>query len=102
MKTGVVCYLLMLTSCAECFAQEPGFTALFDGKSLAGWEGAEKVFRVEEGAIVAGSKTERIAHNEFLASKEEFGDFELRLKAKLTGQGQNAGVQFRSQRIPND
>jgi hypothetical protein len=101
MKTAVMCWALVMTSAAACFGQEPGFVALFDGKTLAGWEGDEKVFRVEEGAIVAGSKTERIAHNEFLASKEEFGDFELRLQAKLTGKGQNAGVQFRSQRIAN-
>jgi hypothetical protein len=82
-------------------ADESGFTPLFDGKSLAGWEGNEKNFRIEDGAIVAGSLTERIAHNEFLASKEEFGDFEFRLQARLTGKGQNAGIQFRSQRIPN-
>ena len=82
-------------------ADEPGFTPLFDGKTLAGWEGDERVFRVQDGAIVAGSTAEKIAHNEFLASKDEFGDFELRLKARLVGKGQNAGVQFRSQRIPN-
>jgi len=82
-------------------ANEPGFTPLFDGKTLAGWEGNESVFRVKEGAIVAGSNTDKITHNEFLASREEFGDFELRLKARLVGKGQNAGVQFRSQRIPN-
>src|SRR5438132_875087 len=82
-------------------AEEPGFMPLFDGKTLAGWEGDESIFRVKDGAIVAGSATEKVAHNEFLASKEEFGDFELRLKARLVGKGQNAGVQFRSQRIPN-
>jgi 3-keto-disaccharide hydrolase len=93
--------LLVLVSAAPCVAQEPGFTSLLDGKTLAGWEGDEKVFRVVDGAIVAGSVGEKIAHNEFLASKDEFGDFELRLKARLVGQGQNAGVQFRSQRIAN-
>jgi len=82
-------------------ANEPGFTPLFDGETLAGWEGNEGVFRVQDGAIVAGSTTDKVAHNEFLASKEDFGDFELRLKARLAGKGQNAGVQFRSQRIPN-
>jgi hypothetical protein len=56
---------------------------------------------VEDGAIVAGSLTERIAHNEFLCSTKEYGDFELRLSARLTGKGQNAGVQFRTARIPN-
>lgn len=99
MKT--VFWALVVFSGAVAVADEPGFTPLFDGKTLSGWEGNEAMFRVVDGAIVAGSPTERIAHNEFLASRDEFGDFELRLKARLSGQGQNAGVQFRSQRVPD-
>ena len=94
--------LLLFTAALPLFAEdEAGFRPLFDGKSLAGWEGDEKVFRVEDGAIVAGSLAEKIAHNDFLCTKDEFGDFELRLQAKLVGKGQNAGIQFRSQRVPN-
>lgn len=96
---GLLVAGLLISS--PCLAQEPGFKSLFDGKTLSGWEGDEKVFRVADGAIVAGSQSERVAHNEFLASRDEFGDFELRLKARLVGKGQNAGVQFRSQRIAN-
>lgn len=81
--------------------EEPGFVPLFDGQTLDGWEGDAKVFRVENGAIVAGSLKAPVAHNEFLCTKKEFGDFELRLSAKLVGEGKNAGVQFRSQRVPN-
>lgn len=81
--------------------EQRGFVPLFDGKSLAGWEGNEKMFRVEKGAIVAGTLKARIAHNEFLCTTDEYDDFELRLTARLVGQGQNAGVQFRSRRIPN-
>jgi hypothetical protein len=90
-----------MSSPSACFARpdESGFTPLFDGKSFAR-EGDAKIFRWD-GAIVAGSRSERIARNEFLASKEEFGDFELRLQARLVGKGQNAGVQFRSQRVPD-
>lgn len=95
--TFVVCLLIS----ALAVADEPDFKPLFDGKSLAGWEGNQAIFRVEDGAIMAGSRTEKIAHNEFLASTEEYGDFELRLSARLVGKGQNAGVQFRSQRIPD-
>jgi len=79
---------------------EPGFVSLFDGKTLTGWEGDEKGFRVENGAVVGGSLAAKVAHNDFLCSTKEYGDFELRLKAKLVGQGENAGVQFRSARIP--
>lgn len=81
--------------------RQPGFVPLFDGKSLSGWEGNEKVFRVEKGAIVAGTLKARIPHNEFLCTTKEYGDFEMRLKARLVGQGKNAGVQFRSKRIPD-
>lgn len=74
--------------------------ALFDGKSFAGWEGNLDVFRIEDGAIVGGSLKKNVARNEFLCTKKEYGDFELRLKFKLVGKGANAGVQIRTKRIP--
>lgn len=86
---------------ASSVADEPGFAPLFDGKTLDGWEGNPKLFRVEEGAIVGGTLAEPIARNEFLCTTKDYGDFELRLKFKVVGQGANAGVQFRSRRIPN-
>ena len=97
---STVLALLLSIPCQEPAIGEEGFTPLFDGKLLTGWEGNEKVFRVEKGAIVAGSLDQKIEHNEFLCTTKEYGDFELRLKAKLVGKGDNAGVQFRSQRIP--
>ena len=78
-----------------------GFVSLFDGKTFRGWEGNLKHFRIEKGAIVAGSLKQPIPRNEFLCTEKQYGDFELRIKAKLVGEGNNAGIQFRSQRIPN-
>ena len=77
---------------------------LFDGKSLAGWEGdTEKTWRVEEGAIVGGSLDKTVPRNEFLCSSEVLHNFELRLKYKLVGTEGfvNGGVQIRSKRVPN-
>lgn len=74
---------------------------LFDGKTLAGWEGNPAMFRVVEGAIVGGTLERPIPRNEFLCTQDEFGDFELRLEFKLLGQGGNAGVQLRSRRVPD-
>lgn len=77
---------------------------LFDGKSLAGWEGdAAKTWRVEDGAITGGSLDQTIPRNEFLASEREYGNFELTLKYKLVGTEGfvNGGVQLRSRRIPD-
>ncbi len=74
---------------------------LFDGKTFAGWEGDLTWFRIVDGAVVAGSLTKNIPQNEFLCSKREFGDFELRLKVRLSGGNGNGGIQFRSKRVPN-
>ncbi|MEZ6148777.1 MAG: DUF1080 domain-containing protein [Pirellulaceae bacterium] len=60
------------------------------------------LFRIEQGAIVAGSLEKDIPNNEFLCTKKQYSDFELRLEVKLQGAGNNAGVQFRSARIPDD
>ncbi len=81
---------------------EKGFVSLFDGKTFEGWEGNLDVFRIENGAIVGGSLKDRVPRNEFLCTKKEYGDFELRLKFKLLGKGANAGVQIRSRRAAKD
>lgn len=76
--------------------------AIFDGKTFEGWEGDLTIFRIEDGAIVGGSLKDKIARNEFLCTRRAYGDFELRLKVKLLGgDGANAGIQFRTKRIPN-
>lgn len=112
MRLGVLALLLASCPCPSSAAEsdaakspaatvEPGFTSLFDGRTFEGWEGNLKHFRIEGGAIVAGSLKDKIPNNEFLCSKKRYGDFELRFDARLVGQGDNAGVQFRSERIPN-
>lgn len=73
---------------------------IFDGQSLLGWEGDARWFRVEQGALVAGSLDRPIPHNQFLCTTQNYDDFELRLEARLVGPGRNAGVQFRSTRLP--
>ena len=94
------CFFILLGGSA--FAEAPnGFVSLFDGKTLNGWEGNEAMFRVEEGCIVGGTLKERIPHNEFLCTTKEYENFELRLKVKAIGKGVNAGIQFRTKRIPN-
>jgi len=75
---------------------------LFDGKTIKGWDGDPKVFRVEDGAIVGGGLKQPLPRNEFLCTRQQYSDFELRLKFKLSGKGANAGVQIRSQRAPKD
>lgn len=75
---------------------------LFDGKTLTGWEGDPKVWRVENGEIVGGSMAGN-PRNEFLTTKRTFYNFHLTLEYKLIGTEGfvNAGVQFRSLRAIN-
>ena len=77
-------------------------TSLFDGKSLAGWDGDQKIWRVVNESIVGGSLTEEIKQNEFVATVCEYSNFIVRLQIKLTGSEGfiNSGIQIRSQREP--
>ncbi len=78
-----------------------GFISLFDGKTFAGWEGSTEVFRIEDGAVVGGTLSANVAHNDFLCTLASFDDFELRLQCKLLGENANAGIQIRSRRVPD-
>ncbi len=77
---------------------------LFDGRTLAGWEGDAQWWRVQDGALTGGSTTEKVPRNFFLATTRSFQNFELRLKIKITGDPStgliNSGIQIRSQRVP--
>ena len=96
-------YLAALLSLAlPAIAGNPA--PLFDGKTFTGWQGnTTDVWRIEEGALTAGSLTKKQEKNDFLVTVKEYDDFELTLKWKLEGTEGfvNGGVQFRSQRIPN-
>ena len=81
---------------------------IFDGKTFNGWEGdTNKIWRVENGAIMAGKLDRKVARNEFICTTKSYTNFILRLKVKLLGKEGfvNGGVQIRSQRTktpPNE
>ena len=81
--------------------EETGFQPIFDGKSLAGWDGDPKFWRVENGAIVGQTTTDKQPEqNTFLIWRGGSpADFELKLQFKLTGF--NSGIQFRSIELPD-
>ena len=97
-------FLLPIFSFLALVSVQAAPVALFDGKSFDGWDGdTAKTWRIEDGALVGGTLAEKVPHNEFLATKKSYANFELTLKFKLTGtEGMiNGGVQFRSERIPD-
>lgn len=77
-------------------ADNDGFKPLFDGKSLAGWQGNEKFWSVKDGTITGQTTADHPTQgNTFLIWKDgEVKDFELRLKFKIVGG--NSGIQYRS------
>lgn len=98
LSTTLLCAVACLP--ADCFADpdSDGFVPLFNGKDLSGWEGNFDLWKVKDGVIVGDSAG--IKHNDFLATKRSYTDFELRLEFRLKdGQG-NSGIQFRSARVP--
>jgi len=79
--------------------EEAGFQPLFNGTDLTGWEGNFKLWKVENGAIVGDSPG--IRKNNFLATRKEHENFELRLQVRLKEGKVNTGIQFRSKRVPD-
>lgn len=100
---AVIAALIPVTGAIDQATKGPKPVAIFDGKTFTGWEGNLTIFRIEGGAIVGGSLKDKIVRNEFLCTTRVYGDFELRLKFKLLGgDTANAGVQFRTKRIPDN
>jgi Domain of Unknown Function (DUF1080) len=82
-------------------AAAQGFTPIFDGKTLAGWDGDPAYWRVEDGAMVGQTKPGAIPkQNTFLIWRGGSpADFELLAEYRLTGG--NSGIQYRSSELPD-
>jgi hypothetical protein len=82
------------------FEDRNGFRQIFNGTSLDGWDGDSTFWRVENGAIVGESTTEKpVTQNTFLIwSGGEPADFDLKLEFRISST--NSGVQYRSERLP--
>lgn len=79
---------------------EKGFTTIFDGKTLKGWEGDPIYWSVKNGNIV-GEVTPKtlLQSNSFLIWRGGTpGDFELKLEYKVSAEG-NSGVNYRSSEV---
>ena len=84
------------------FAQtdKTGFKPIFDGKSLKGWEGDTKLWRVENGSLVGEIKPDGLLKtNSFIIWKGgEPANFELILEYRITSEG-NSGINYRSEKL---
>lgn len=82
--------------------EEPGFTSIFDGKSLAGWEGDAKYWRVADGVMVGEITPETvIKSNTFIIWRGgTLADFEVKVDYRITPSG-NSGINYRSTVVPD-
>ena len=76
---------------------EKEFVSLFDGKTLNDWDGDERFWSVQSGAIVGQTTADnQTKSNTFLVyTKDSVEDFELRFSYRV--KGGNSGVQYRSE-----
>jgi len=98
---AAVAVLLALSPAAWGAEGEKGFTSMFNGKDLTGWDGKPGWWYVEDGAITSQSTPEKPCKkcNYLIWTGGAPGDFEMRLEYRLVGG--NSGIQFRSRRVPD-
>ena len=81
---------------------EPGFHAIFDGKTLNGWEGNPTYWRAENGSLVGEiTPATVIKSNTFIIWRGgKPKDVELKLDFRITPTG-NSGINYRSVVVPD-
>lgn len=81
---------------------ETGFKLIFDGKTLDGWDGDPKYWRVDNGTLVGEITPETvIKSNTFIIWRGGSPkDFELKADYRITSGG-NSGINYRSVVVPD-
>ena len=83
------------------FNDHDGWTQIFDGKTLNGWDGPSEVWHVEDGAIIGvSSDAHPSGTTNIIWRGGEVGNFILKVEMKLEGSGANGGIQYRSKLVP--
>jgi ribosome modulation factor len=87
----------LLLCVLAAFAKD-GFTPLFNGKNLDGWDGDPRLWKAQDGMIVGSTEGNPLEYNSFLMTRKSYGNFILKAQAKL--RNHNSGIQFRSEEVP--
>ena len=100
---GIVMFYAVGLAAAQQVYPEPagndesGFERIFDGKTLDGWEGDHKYWRVENGCLVGEVTPETLLkQNSFIVWRGgTTRDFELKVEYRVSADG-NSGINYRS------
>jgi hypothetical protein len=81
-------------------ADAAGFESIFDGRTLGGWEGDPKYWRVENGCLVGEITPDTLLkRNSFIIWRGgTTGDFELKVEYRVSSGG-NSGINYRSEAV---
>jgi len=79
------------------FSDHAGYQPITDGKTLAGWDGDTKIWKVVDGAIVGEADQALPFNHSYLVYRgARPHDFDLKLELKVE-RGGGSGIQYRSQ-----
>jgi hypothetical protein len=96
----LACFVgVLMTSQIALAADDAGWKPIFDGKSLAGWDGDPRLWRVEDGTITGETTAANTAkYNTFLIWRGgKPANFELKAEFRMPNPGfANSGIQIRS------
>ena len=100
MRNPLSALLAFLLVALSPLSAQDGFKPIFDGKTLAGWDGNPELWSVEDGALTGKTKgPDHLAYNQFLIWRGGVvKNFELRAKIKCSAS--NSGIQYRSKELP--
>jgi putative heme-binding domain-containing protein len=100
MRNPLSALLAFLLVALSPLSAQDGFKPIFDGKTLAGWDGNPELWSVEDGALTGKTKgPDHLAYNQFIIWRGGVvKNFELRAKIKCSAS--NSGIQYRSKELP--
>lgn len=99
-KATCFCFLLSFALISPLMAEETptGFEKIFNGKDLTNWNGSDKYWSVQDGALT-GKADGSLKYNRFIIYEgQPVRNFELRVKVKVSPGG-NSGIQYRSKKF---
>jgi len=99
-QIGLLIIILSIGCKVSNSSQEKDFVNIFDGRTLNGWEGDSKYWRVENGNLVGEITPQTLLKtNSFIVWKEEEpANFELKGEFNITEKG-NSGINYRSEKL---
>jgi hypothetical protein len=76
--------------------EHTGYTEMFDGKTLKGWDGDSTIWRVENGVMIGETLADKPRGNSYIVyTADKTKDFDLKLQMKIE-KGGGGGIQYRS------